>query len=90
MSRPDGPGTTRTSATDFDTVLYVRQGQVPTGSPDAICNNDCGTACPIGTPGTSCATFGSGGQGLYYLWVDGYTSMFGLDEGNYGVGINGW
>ncbi|MBI5489158.1 MAG: hypothetical protein HY905_17615 [Deltaproteobacteria bacterium] len=85
------------SATVFDTVLYARYGTcvLPPGDTDSQCNNDPGgsTTCPLSPPGAyaSGLFFGSGGQGLYYLWVDGYVRAGGPlpSEGTFGLLVSG-
>ncbi|MDI7267162.1 MAG: hypothetical protein QME96_04115 [Myxococcota bacterium] len=80
--------TTCAAATAFDTVLYVRQNQcMLTGPPDTVCNDDCpgSVVCPFPRTDYSCVQFGAGGQGLYFIWVDGYDTA----AGAYGLVVNG-
>jgi hypothetical protein len=83
-------------ATNFDTVLYARQGTCRfTGSPDLACNNDAAgpIACPYIPPGNyaSGISFGMTGQGLYYVWVDGFVNPVvpPASDGNYGLVVTG-
>jgi hypothetical protein len=85
------------SATVFDTVLYARYGtcMLGPGDPDSVCNNDpTGPAtCPLVPPGAASSGiwFGSAGQGLYFLWVDGFVNPSGTlpSEGTYGLLVGG-
>jgi cysteine-rich repeat protein len=83
--------------TIFDTVLYSRFGtcRAGAGGGDLACNND-GTGpimCPFSPPGSAASmiTFGATGQGLYYVWVDGYVNPAGIlpSEGTYGLTVTG-
>ena len=77
-------------------MLYARFGNctLGPGDPDTSCNNDTtGAPCPLTPPGSasSSLSFGSSGQGLYFLWIDGYVGgAMGLpSEGSYGVLVGG-
>jgi hypothetical protein len=84
-------------ATNYDTVLYARRGtcRAGSGSGDLACNNDAAgpIACPYIPPGNyaSGISFGATGQGLYYVWVDGYVNPSGTPpaDGNYGLVVTG-
>jgi hypothetical protein len=85
---------TCTNWTDFDTVLYARYGScaLSPGGPDFACNDDAeGTVmCPywIGDRASEIQIGGAtAAQGLYFVWVDGYTSTISPfpDEGDYGM-----
>jgi hypothetical protein len=73
--------TTCNSASDFDTVLYLRQGSCFAG--DLACNNDADPACVVSD--TLSAVSATMGKGLGFLMVDGYYG----DEGDYRVTVSG-
>ena len=85
-------GSSAGGGTDFNTVLYARYGScMSSGSGEAACNNDDAT-CTGWPPGMygSRISFGSTGQGLYYVWVDGYVETLPLlpSEGSYTMSIS--
>ncbi|MBI5500601.1 MAG: pre-peptidase C-terminal domain-containing protein [Deltaproteobacteria bacterium] len=86
-------GASSGGGTDFNTVLYARYGGcAASGAGDTACNNDDAT-CTGWPPGSygSRISFGSTGQGLYYVFVDGYVETLPLlpSEGNYTLSVSG-
>jgi hypothetical protein len=78
-STPSLSATTCNAATNYDTVIYSRQGNATSGSQIACADDD--AACGVSSLRSTIAPTVLGTSGLYWLIVDGYQA----NTGNYQI-----